>query len=195
MRTLIRLFLLTLAIAIVAGAAGILYLRETGLTARAMPGALETILARTARSLAVPPADRNRANPLPRTPEHVRAGLEHFADHCASCHGNDGSGNTALGRGFFPPAPDMRTEETQRRTDGELLYVIEHGIRFTGMPAWGDGSEAGERLGWQLVQFIRHLPRLTQAELEQMEALNPRPPAEIRQEIEAERFLRGDDVN
>jgi mono/diheme cytochrome c family protein len=195
MRTLFRLFVLTVALAIAAGAAGFLYLRNTGLTARALPGALEAAVARAARSLAVPPEYKNRANPLPRTPEHVRAGLEHFADHCASCHANDGSGNIALGRSFFPPAPDMRAEETQRLTDGELLYIIEHGIRFTGMPAWGDGTEAGERLGWQLFQFNRHLPRLTQEELEQMEALNPRPPEEIRQEIEAERFLRGEDVN
>jgi len=89
-------------------------------------------------------------------------------------------------------APDMATV-SQELTDGELFYVIEHGIRFTGMPAWGTGTPAGEEASWHLVHFIRHLPQTTPEEIEQMEAMNPRSPADIRQEIEAERFLRGDD--
>ena len=177
MKMLLGSFVLAIALAVAAGAAGVLYLRNTGLTARATPGALETAVARAARSLAIPPEYKDRANPLPRTPENVRAGLEHFADHCASCHANDGSGTTALGRGFFPPAPDMRTEDTQRLTDGELLYVIEHGIRFTGMPAFGGaGGAHADEDSWRLVQFIRHLPKITDQELAEMAKLNPRAP-------------------
>jgi mono/diheme cytochrome c family protein len=182
---------LLIVVVLVLVAAGYAYVRSTGLSARATPSRAEALLASTARSWAVPREWRERVNPLPQNAENLRAGLEHFADHCASCHDNDGSGNTALGRSFYPPAPDMRAAAAQQLTDGELLYIIEYGIRFTGMPAWGDGSEAGERLGWQLVQFIRHLPRLTPEELETMKGLNPRPPAEIRQEIEEKRFLEG----
>jgi mono/diheme cytochrome c family protein len=182
---------LVIVVVLVLTAAAYAYVRSTGLTARAAPPRLEAFLASTVRSWAIPREWRERVNPLPQDAENLRAGLEHFADHCASCHDNDGSGNTALGRSFYPPAPDMRAEAAQQLTDGELLYIIEHGIRFTGMPAWGDGSEAGERLGWQLVQFIRHLPTLTAEELAAMKALNPRPPAEIRQEIEEKRFLDG----
>jgi mono/diheme cytochrome c family protein len=115
--------------------------------------------------------------------------MEHFADHCASCHANDGSGTTALGKGLFPPAPDMRAAATQSLGDGELFYVIEHGIRFTGMPAWGTGGTAGENASWHLVNFIRHLPTLTADELDTMQRMNPRPPAEVRQELDEERFL------
>jgi hypothetical protein len=83
----------------------------------------------------------------------------------------------------------MRGAATQQLTDGELFYVIEHGVRFTGMPAWGTGTPAGEESTWHLVQFIRHLPQLTEAELDAMKQLNPRSPEEIRQAIEEERFL------
>jgi hypothetical protein len=87
----------------------------------------------------------------------------------------------------------MRQAATQDLTDGTLFYVIEHGIRFTGMPAWGTGSADDEKTSWHLVNFIRHLPALTGRELEEMAAMNPRPPAEVRQEIEEERFLSGED--
>jgi hypothetical protein len=62
------------------------------------------------------------------------------------------------------------------------------------MPGWGTGTPESERASWHLVHFIRHLPNITNDEIEAMEALNPRPPAEIRQEIEEERFLQGDDA-
>ena len=119
--------------------------------------------------------------------------MAHFADHCASCHANDGSGDTELGRSLFPPAPDMRQPATQDLSDGALFYVIEHGIRFTGMPAWGTGTAADEESSWHLVNFIRHLPNLTSEQVQEMEGMNPRPPAEIRQEIEEERFLAGEE--
>ena len=72
-------------------------------------------------------------------------------------------------------SPDRRSWDptTQDLSDGELFSVIEHGVRFTGMAAWGDGSPAGEELGWKLVRFIRQLPTLTPEDLEQMKDLNP----------------------
>jgi hypothetical protein len=85
----------------------------------------------------------------------------------------------------------MRLARTQDLTDGELFWIIENGVRFTGMPAWGTGSTDGEAASWHLVHFIRRLPRLTPEELEEMETLNPRPPAEIRQQIAEEAFLKG----
>lgn len=169
--------------------AGLVYLRATGLDAMTQPGALETRLARMARRVAIPSAIRTMANPTPRSAESVTGGMAHFADHCATCHANDGSGDTEMGRGLYPKAPDMRLPATQQLSDGELFYIIEHGIRFTGMPGWRTGTTAGEQSSWHLVHFIRHLPALTPAELEAMKARNPRSPEEIRFEIEEERFL------
>jgi hypothetical protein len=93
---------------------------------------------------------------------------------------------------MFPPSPDLRAEPTQRMTDGELFYIIENGVRFTGMPAFATGTEEGEQESWKLVHFIRRLPRLSEPELERMKELNPRSPEEIRQEIAEEEFLRGE---
>lgn len=179
------------AIGIVAGFA---FVKVTGLSARGTPGAVETAVARRLRAVAVPGEYRGLTNPVLRNDESIRNGMAHFADHCASCHANDGSGDTEMGKGMFPPAPDMRASATQSLNDGELFYTIEHGARFTGMPAWGTGTIAGEEASWHLVHFLRHLPDVTPEELAEMAAMNPKPPAEIRQEIEAERFLRGDDL-
>jgi mono/diheme cytochrome c family protein len=174
--------------------AGILmaYVVTTGLDARAEPGPWETRLARSVRRLAVPGAIRDRRNPVSLSPEVLEDALAHFADHCASCHASDGSGNTEQGRGLFPKAPDMRLAATQTLTDGELFYIIEHGVRFTGMPGWSTGTAAGETATWQLIHVIRRLPMLTPDELNTIEQHRPRSPADVRQEIEEEQFLRGE---
>jgi len=85
----------------------------------------------------------------------------------------------------------MRLAATQKLSDHQLFYIIENGIRLTGMPAWGTGTKAGEDESWRLVRFIRHLPQITPEEIGQMESLNPKSPEKIRQEIEEEKFLRG----
>ena len=170
-------------------AAGFVYLRATGLSTRAEAGRLETSIARGARRFAIPFDARARANPIPESADALADGMAHYADHCANCHANDGSGDTEMGRGLFPKAPDMRLAGTQELSDGELFYIIEHGIRFTGMPGWSTGTAAGEESTWQLVHFLRRLPRLTAEELEAMKQRNPRSPEEIRLEIEEERFL------
>jgi mono/diheme cytochrome c family protein len=172
-------------------AAGVAYVTITGLRASPQPSAVEAAVARGVRGLAVPRADRRRVNPVSRSPAVLEEGLAHYADHCASCHAADGSGRTELGAGLFPKAPDMRADTTQRMTDGELFYVIEHGVRFTGMPAWSTGTPEGETGSWQLVHVVRHLPRLTAEEQARIEVRMPRSPDEIRQQIEEESFLNG----
>src|SRR3989442_10826244 len=70
--------------------------------------------------------------------EVMPAAKAHYADHCAICHGNDGRGTTLIGKGLYPKPPDMTQPATQGLTDGELYYIIENGIRFTGMPGFGE---------------------------------------------------------
>lgn len=165
--------------------------RGMGLTATrsALPG--EATLARWARAWTLPAEYRDVSNPVELTPDVLRAGLEHWADHCATCHANDGSGQVTIGRALFPPAPDMRLPATQDLGDGALFYAIEYGIPFTGMPAWSNGTDAGARSSWELVHFIRHLPRLTPDEIREMEALNPRSAADREQERMIQEFLGG----
>ena len=173
-----RLFFSGIVILVVVIAAGALVFRGKGVSARRQPFPGEERLARAGWRFMVPAGMRTAANPAPDTPETLTAALEHFADHCAICHGNDGSGRTTIGRSLYPPAPDLRDRRSQELTDGELFYAIEQGIPWTGMPAWGSESLNGQDESWKLVRFIRHLPKITPDELKRMEALNPRSPSD-----------------
>lgn len=188
-----RIFVTALAVGILAAAGYGWSLIRRGFSAHDEPSALEALAARTARGLALPTSYRNLTNPYPPSPENIREGLEHFADHCAVCHANDGSGNTEFGRGMYPKPPDMRQPLTQDKADGEIYYTIQHGIRLSGMPAFGEKNRTDDASTWKLVHFIRHLPKLGPAELQRMQRLNPKSRAEIEEELEAERFLRGED--
>lgn len=191
---LVEHLLVIVILAVIGGVGAFVYLLNTGLTAKPTPGAVETFVARRLRDTVIGFRARDLRNPITATPEVIAEGRAHFADHCAACHANDGSGHTELGRGLYPKAPDMRGAVTQSLSDGQLFYIIENGVRLTGMPAWGTGTKVGEDATWKLVHFIRHLPQLTDNEVDEMKAQNPRSPEEIRQEIAAEEFLNGGEV-
>jgi mono/diheme cytochrome c family protein len=180
------LLLLALAFVILVVAGAVIAVHR-GFSARNQPSAVETYVARTPRRLAVPSRAKSETNPFTASPELMAEVRAHFADHCAACHANNGNGNTEIGQNLYPKAPDMRLPQTQNLTDGELYYTIHHGIRLTGMPAWG--TEEKDEDSWKLVLFIRHLPQLTSAEEREMEALNPKGPGEKQEELEEEQFL------
>jgi mono/diheme cytochrome c family protein len=167
-----------------------------GFSARENPSWLEAFAAQIAKSLAIPATYRLK-NPYAPTAENIREGREHFADHCATCHGNDGSGDTLFGKGLYPKPPDMRTAETQNKSDGELYYTIENGVRLSGMPAFGPALTSGKDQGtgdaesWKLVLFIRELPQIPSEELEEMKKLNPKTEADRAEEQQEEDFLNG----
>lgn len=193
MKPFLRAVLFLLVIAGAAGAVVAYSIARRGLSARTEPSRIEELVARAMRRLATPAAVRSLPNPVQATPAVFEEGLEHFADHCAVCHANDGSGDTPIGRNLYPRAPDMRGARTQGLSDGELFSIIENGIRLTGMPAWGTGTPEGERASWVLVHFIRRLPHLTEEEISRMEALNPKSAEEWREGEEIRRFLAGED--
>lgn len=192
MKSIVRAALALVILAAIIACAIAYSIVSRGLSTRTDPSPAEVVIARTMRRLATPAAVRAQTNPVEPTAEVMADGLGHFADHCASCHANDGSGQTPLGQNLFPKAPDMRAAETQSLSDGELFAIIENGIRLTGMPAWGDGTPASAAGSWGLVHFIRRLPILTPDELTRMEALNPKSPDQFRQEEEMRRFLAGE---
>ena len=185
-----------LALLVIACVGGLLFLKtgSNGFSARADPSFIETFTARQARKMAMPAEARHRSNPVARSSEVLNEAMAHWADHCAVCHANDGSGEVAMGRQMYPHAPDMRKDSTQKLTDGELFQIIENGIRLSGMPAWGS-SPAGEQDSWKLVHFIRHLPNLSRAEIAQMEKLNPKSSEDAEQAQEEQQFLNGQQPN
>jgi mono/diheme cytochrome c family protein len=122
---------------------------------------VERLAARQARAMALPPGARERANPVADSPEVLGEARAHWADHCAGCHSNNGSGASEMGKHMYPPAPDMRQAGTQDLTDGELFYIIQNGIRLAVVPAWGCGMGGYERDVWKVVRFMCRLPKLT----------------------------------
>jgi mono/diheme cytochrome c family protein len=173
-----RIGLGAVVLALLGGLALLASTLRYGFSARDEPTRIEHVLARAMRHYGTPADLRGRTNPVPLTPEVLAEARAHFADHCAQCHGNNGRGDTAIGRNFYPKAPDMTHAETQSQSDGALFATIENGVRLTAMPAWGDGTAGSAHASWTLVHFIRHLPKITEEEVSEMEKLNPRTHAE-----------------
>jgi mono/diheme cytochrome c family protein len=185
-----KLILIVLVVVVLAIGFVAFSLLHNGVSAKATPTPIEVMMARKARHMALPSAARKLANPLPATPDNLRGGMLHFADHCAICHGNDGSCDTMMGSGLYPKPPDMRHEETQKLSDGELFWIIENGVRFTGMPAFSTHHSSPDD-SWKLVLFVRHLPQLTAGERMEMERYNPKGPDDRNEEQQEDDFLNG----
>ena len=195
MRTKLIVFIIVLGLGVVGAFGWMGYqLFTTGFSAKTEPPALEVLLARKVRHLAIPIEKRNAQNPIPLSPDVIKESLAHFADHCALCHANDGSGQTPIGKNVNPKALDLRLPEIQSMSDGEIFWVIHNGIRFTAMPAWGEGDPAEDKDSWKLVHFIRRLPQLTPEELGQMKELNPKTRKDLEEEASFGEFLQGNDA-
>jgi predicted CXXCH cytochrome family protein len=151
----LRTFVIALLLIAGLAAAFIVY---RGFRASTEPSRLEATVARAVRNFAIPGSMRSAQNPLEPTSENLSSARDLFLEHCASCHGTDGRGATPLGRHLYPRVPDLRSAPTQQMTDGQLHYIIEHGVQLTGMPAWNATQGGSDRGAWQLVLYVRRLP-------------------------------------
>jgi cytochrome c553 len=120
-RSLWELVILARVVAVTLAIMVGVYFVTAGVSARPGPGGVETFITRTVRNLAVGWHAGHQTNPVPDTQEALAEGRADFADHCASCHGNDGGGDTEMGRGLYPRAPDMRLPATQNLEDHEFV--------------------------------------------------------------------------
>jgi mono/diheme cytochrome c family protein len=162
------LILLFLTIAVLVALGADLLLRR-GFRANAPVPPWEATLARGVRNLSIPGTEIAKKNPVAANAQFLQEGRNSFLAHCAACHGVDGSGKTPVGANLYPRVPDLRSEPTQRLTDGEIHYIIENGVQLTGMPAW---SKAGSEDDiWKLVLFVRNLGPLSPKEREQQSAM------------------------
>ncbi len=186
-----RVLLILFTVIVIGAALAFSSMIRHGLSARDKPSSAEAFLAQRMRRWAIPANARKMKNSFSDSAEAVEAGRMHFADHCATCHGNDGRGKTEIGQNLYPKAPDMWGKETQSLSDGELFYIIKNGVRLTAMPAWGKDTPEDDRQSWHLVSFIRHMPWITEKELEEMKGINPISPMEMNEEKEIDNFLEG----
>jgi mono/diheme cytochrome c family protein len=84
--------------------------------------------------------------------------VDHYAAHCAVCHGAPGVPKGDIAHGLYPQPPDL-SEAAQRYSPGELFWILKHGIKMSGMPAWSDHSD--EEL-WATVAFLEKLPDMSE---------------------------------
>jgi plastocyanin len=128
-----------------------------GLAADVPPGALETAVARRLVWLSIPAATRAQTNPHATDRDAWKDGADHFAEHCAVCHGSTGRGASGFAAHMYPPVPNLASDDVQRLSDGALFAIIDNGVRWTGMPAFRGDHSADEI--WKLVAFVRHVPQ------------------------------------
>ena len=185
MRAVSFIFLLA-ALAVV----GAWFMVRDGFSTRTPPGEAEAFVARHMRNWSQPSHYKTLPNPVVCTPVALSESMAHWADHCATCHSNNGDGKTMLGKTMYPRPPDMREQATQTQTDGELYYTIKNGVRLTGMPAFGEPGDT-DLDSWKLVCFVRHLPLLTPEETDKMKTLNPKTPEDLEEERREAEFLSG----
>ena len=97
-----------------------------------------------------------------KDPNRISRGAGQYADMCSGCHLAPGMKRTEISQGLYPRAPELRRKTTL--TPAEQFWVVKHGIKMTGMPAWGVTHD--DDLLWDVVAFVRKLPELTPEQYE-----------------------------
>jgi mono/diheme cytochrome c family protein len=158
MRNLL-LFILLVAAVTAIGVAGLIYSGVYNVAATTPHWPVTTWLLDIARQRSIA-AHAAGITPPPGydAPDQIAIGVDHFAAHCAVCHGAPGVPRGAIARGLYPLPPDLAIAVKQY-TPGELFWILKHGIKMTGMPSWADHSN--EEL-WATVGFLEQLPGLSE---------------------------------
>jgi mono/diheme cytochrome c family protein len=128
---------------------------HSSLEARIMPQVLHASIVRHAS------AD---TNPISVNEENLKAGVSTYKAMCARCHSTPAGNPSEYGQSFYPPAPQL-LGGMSNYTDSQLFWLIKHGIRNTGMPAWG--SMLSDDDIWQIVSLLKNsqdLPPSVEAE-------------------------------
>ena len=153
-------FLLGLAIAVVVVlTAGFCYVRFGFVDPRAdLPvGWLESKIAMPALDAAVDRRAPEAHNPLQPTDTNLIAGMKIYQTNCAGCHGDIRHSHAAFGDAFYPRAPQF-AEDAPDMPENQNFYIIRHGIRLSGMPAWKGAFNEQET--WQVTTFLSHMDKL-----------------------------------
>ena len=100
-------------------------------------------------------------------PDMIETGYRHYDEMCVECHGAPGKEPEELAKGLNPPPPNL-IKTVPEWTPAELFWIVKHGVRMTGMPAWGP-THSDDKL-WDIVAFLEKLPTLTPAQYQAMGA-------------------------
>ncbi len=145
------------------GAAFVVYGGHLSVAASTPPDMLDRV-APTARDKAI--ARQAPQMRLPAEPAAATRGMEHYGENCLPCHGAPGVKPMEMAQGMNPVPPLLDGPHTRALSDGELFWIVKNGIRASGMPAFGVNHEDAHIQ--DIAAFVRHLPRLTPAETQQL---------------------------
>src|SRR5690242_3816189 len=120
-----------------------------------------------------PPGD----SPVQPTEANLRDGMHLYQDNCAMCHASPQHPEKKFGHPFHPPVPDFLKDAPDMEENANF-YIIKHGVRWSGMPAWG--NTLSDQQIWTLVTFLGHmgkLPAAVEQEWQRAEARSQEPEA------------------
>ncbi len=129
-------------------------------------------LIETAREHAIDRSTRDLTAPANLSDaERVRRGAGNYAAMCVGCHLAPGKTDSEIRMGLYPQPPDLaRPDEVAADEPARQFWVIKHGIKASGMPAWSKGGIEDEAI-WDMVAFLQQMPALSPAQyLELVEA-------------------------
>jgi len=135
----------------------------------AKPPAWETMLMRSAVRASVRRASPSLPSPPPATQQAIVAGGKLYLMGCTGCHGELGK-PYAEEQAHYPPVPQLPHTGSQY-SEAEIAWIIKHGIRMTGMSAYGPFYNDNQL--WALAAFVRRINNLSPAELQAIQAKQP----------------------
>ena len=113
-------------------------------------------------------------------PKRIAAGAGEYAEMCSGCHLAPGMKRTEISQGLYPRAPELR--RGSGLTPAEEFWVVKHGLKMSGMPAWG--VTHNDELLWSVVAFLRKLPQLTPEQYRTLIKSAPKTHDEMMHEME-----------
>ena len=120
-------------------------------------GSLESKIAMPALDAAVDRRASDAKNPVQPTDENLTAGMNIYQQNCAECHGDIQCRQNPFGASFYPRAPQF-LEDAPDMPENQNFYIIQHGVRLSGMPAWGPSLD--DQKIWKLTTFLSHMGKL-----------------------------------
>ena len=120
-------------------------------------GLLERKIAMPSLDAAVDRHAPEAQNPLQPTDANLAAGMTVYQANCASCHGDIHRPHGLLADTLYPRPPQF-VEDAPDMPENQNFYLIQHGVRLNGMPAWKQALTEQEM--WQVTAFLRHMDKL-----------------------------------
>lgn len=170
-----RSFLLGIIFTLVVLILGVFWYTRTGrvsFAADQQPSAIERRFAMGAMDAATDRHAPDVKNPLYASEDNIVSGAQLYLNHCAGCHGTPSNPDSQFAHSFNPPVPQF-FKDSPDMPENQNFYIIQHGIRWTGMPAWS--KTLNDNQIWQIITFLSNIEKLPPAAKKVLEPTVPSP--------------------